>query len=60
MNFFLVERNAVDNVETRLLVGFGVGLVSVFEDGLVLGTARKTTRVSLYVEGKKDVDVYIG
>lgn len=46
LNFLLIERNAVNNVQTRLLVRLRIRLVCIFEDHLVFGTIKKV-RVSL-------------
>lgn len=42
LDFLLVKRDALDDVQTRLLVGFGVAVVSLLEDHLVLCTVQRS------------------
>ena len=49
LDFLLVEGNAVDDVETRLLVGLGIRVIRLLEDHLILCTKPIGTIVSLLV-----------
>lgn len=39
LNFLFIERHAVHDLKTRLLIGLGVDGVCLFEDHLVLGAS---------------------
>lgn len=47
LDFLLVERHALDDVETRRFVGFWVGIVRGLEDDFVFGTAKSHARGSV-------------
>lgn len=47
LNFLFVQRDALDDIETRLLVRLGVPHVGLFEDHFVLGTVGQAKSLVL-------------
>jgi hypothetical protein len=41
-DLFFIQRDALDDVKTRLLIRLRIAEIGLLEDGLVLGTAEKT------------------
>jgi hypothetical protein len=49
LNFFLIQRHALDNIQARLLIGFWVAAVRLFENHLVFGSSALSLPLGMFL-----------